>query len=412
MRVLHVTGALAPRLGGPSKAAVEMCEALAARGADVTLFSTDLDEQGRWSPFGHPALLDVPTDRSVHAAGVERRHFRTRWPSRFAFSPAMARALRERAGAFDVVHVHSLYLFTTLAACHHAGRRRVPYVVRPHGTLDPYLRRRHPLRKALMDGLLQRRQLDRAAAVHYTSEDERELARPFGIRAPGVVVPLGVDPSEFADMPARGTFRARHPELRGRRLVVFLGRLTPKKGLDTLVTAFARVAAKAPDAQLVLAGPDDHGYARTVRRLIEDAGIGDRVTETGMLTGRDKLALLADTDVWVLPSYTENFGMAAVEAMAGGAPVVISDRVNIHREIAAGGAGLVVGCNAAEVAGAVTRVLRDDGLRRRLAAAGPPLVRAKFTWERAAAGLLALYADVAAASSRRPSAAAAPGDAP
>src|SRR2546423_4435740 len=121
MRVLHVTGALAPRLGGPTRAAIEMCEALAARGVEVTLFSTDLDEQGSWSPLRPPVLLDVPTDRSLQVRGVERRHFRARWPSRVAFCPDMVRALRRRAGAFDVVHVHSLYLLTTLAPCHYAG---------------------------------------------------------------------------------------------------------------------------------------------------------------------------------------------------------------------------------------------------------------------------------------------------
>jgi glycosyltransferase involved in cell wall biosynthesis len=389
-----VTGSLALSLGGPSRAAIGMCEALARQGAQVALFSTDLDEQGRWSPLARPARLDVPTDRSLQVAGVERRHFRTRWPSRFAFSPEMERALRDRAAGFDVVHVHSLYLFTTLAACSAARRARVPYVVRPHGTLDPYLRRRHPLRKAAYDRLVQRRLLDLAAAVHYTSEDERTLARPFGIRAPAVVVPLGVDPGEFARMPARGAFRARHPELAGRRLVVFLGRLTAKKGLDTLVPAFARVAAVTPDAHLVLAGPEDGGYGRTVRRLVEAAGLEARTTLTGMLHGRERLELLADTDVWVLPSHTENFAIAAVEAMACGAPVVLSDQVNIHRDVERGGAGLVVPCVAGAVAGAIVRVLGDDALRRRLAAAGPELVRRRFTWERTAEGLLSLYADV------------------
>jgi glycosyltransferase involved in cell wall biosynthesis len=396
MRVLHVTGALAPRLGGPSRAAIEMSEALAARGVEVTLFSTDLDEQGSWSPLRPPELLDVPTDRSLHVRGVERRHFRARWPSRVAFCPGMARALRERVAAFDVVHVHSLYLCTTLAACHYAGRRRVPYVVRPHGTLDPYLRRRHALRKAVWDGLLQRRHLDRAAAVQYTSDDERELARPFGIRAPAVVVPLGVNLAEFAALPAPGAFRALHPHLRGRRLVVFLGRVTPKKGLDLLVAAFARVAAEVPDAHLVIAGPADGDHGRTVGRMVDALGLRGRTTATGMVAGREKLALLADADVWALPSYTENFAIAAVEALACGLPVVISDRVNIHRDVSAAGAGLVTPCDPAAVAAAIVRVLRDTGLQQRLRAAGPALVRRSFTWDVAAGRLLSLYAELTA----------------
>jgi glycosyltransferase involved in cell wall biosynthesis len=391
LRALHVTGALGARLGGPSKAAQEMCAAIAARGIRVTLFSTDLDEQGRWSPLAAPDRLEVPTGRPLLADGVERWYFRTRWPSRLAFAPDLRRVLRERIGEFDVVHVHSLYLYTTVVACRAALHAGVPYVVRPHGTLDPYLRRRHRIRKAAADAVVQRRLLDGAAAIHFTSEDERDLVRPLGLRAPGVVVPLGVDLREFERLPTPGSFRLRHPDLAGRRLVVFVGRVTPKKGLDLLVRAFSRVSRDVPDAHLVIAGPDDHGYARTVERMLRSMGLRHRATLPGMLLGQEKLALLADADVWALPSYTENFAIAAVEAMACGVPVVISDRVNIHREVAAAGAGLVTACDAAQVASAIRRVLDDAALRWRLAAAGSRLVRSTFTWDAAASRLIELY---------------------
>jgi glycosyltransferase involved in cell wall biosynthesis len=392
IRVLHVSAALAPNLGGPSKVAVELCEALAARGAAVTLFSTNLGEQGRWRPFTSPALLDVATDRSTWLNNVERRYFDVRWPSRFAFCPDMNRALRERMGEFDVVHVHSLYQFTTAVACHHARRRGVPYLVRPHGTLDPYLRRRHMTRKTVYDRLVQRDHLDCAAAIHCTSEGELGLIRPLGIRAPGVVVPLGLNPEEFADPPPRGRFRALHPELHDRRLIVFLGRLTPKKGLDLLVRAFALVARDRDDAHLVIAGPDDHGFERRVRDLLETMDLRDRATITGMLLGAEKRALLGDADVWVLPSYTENFAMAAVEAMACGLPVVLSDRVDIHGEVTRAGAGLVVPCDAGLVAAAISRVLDDAALARGLARAAADLVRTRFTWDAAATQLIRVYA--------------------
>jgi len=323
--------------------------------------------------------------------GVERRYFKVRWPSRFAFSPEMARALRSRTREFDLVHVHSLYLFTTLAACYYAERHGVPYMVRPHGTLDPYLRKRHASRKAFFDLLLQRRQLDRAAAIHFTSQEELELVRPLGIRAPGVVVPLGVNLDEYERLPERGSFRAAHPELGDKRLVVFLGRVTPKKGLDLLVSAFALVAQAMSDAHLVIAGPDDGGYRKTVARWLMEMKLADRSTMTGLLLGDDKLALLADADAWVLPSYTENFAVAAVEAMACGLPVVISDQINIHREVASAGAGLVVRCEASEVADAICRILNDADLRRRLGTAGVRLVRREFTWDSAAARLLDVY---------------------
>jgi glycosyltransferase involved in cell wall biosynthesis len=172
---------------------------------------------------------------------------------------------------------------------------------------------------------------------------------------------------------------------------VFLGRLTQKKGIDLLVQAFARLATEFPDAHLVLAGPEDSGFGRIVQGWVDSAGLRHRTTTTGILLGRQKLELLADTDIWVLPSYTENFAMAAVEALACGLPVVLTDRVNIHAELSGAGAGLVVGCDPGELATAIRRLLTDEGLRRRLMAAGPGLVRGRFTWDRAAERMVEVY---------------------
>jgi glycosyltransferase involved in cell wall biosynthesis len=306
----------------------------------------------------------------------------------------MARELRRRVSEFDIVHVHSLYLFPTLAAAHYARRFRVPYLIRPHGTLDPYLRRRHRFRKFLYSLLIERRNLNRASAIHYTAQEELELARPLGIRAPGVVVPLGVNGKAFEHLPARGEFRRHYPSLNGKLLVVFLGRLTPKKGLDLLIDAFPLVLRQFRDAHLVIAGPDDEGFGPRVRQWIGKAGVENATTLVGMVEGDRKLALLADTDVWVLPSYTENFGIAAVEAMACGLPIVLSDKVNIHREVSEAQAGLITGCDPVQVAAAISQLLGDQSLRQRLGAAARELVAAKFTWDSAATSLVGLYREL------------------
>src|SRR6185436_20783168 len=176
--------------------------------------------------------------------------------------------------------------------------------------------------------------------------------------------PPGVHVERYCDSSVDGSFRAAWPETRGRRIVLFLGRLNFKKGLDLLVRAFGEVARRRPDVHLVLAGPDDDGYGATVRRWLGAEGVLDRVTFTGMLLGRAKLAAFRDADVFVLPSYTENFGMAVVEAMACGRPVVISDHVNIWHEVAAAGAGRVTRCDAGEVAAALLGLLDDPAARR------------------------------------------------
>jgi glycosyltransferase involved in cell wall biosynthesis len=303
----------------------------------------------------------------------------------------MADELRARGPYFDIVHIHSLYQFPSLAASYYARVHRKPYLIAPHGSLDPYLRRHHRFRKGAYGLLVERRDLNNASAIHYTTQDELELAKPVGIRAPGVVAPLGINREEFSALPPRGTFRNLHPELQSGRLVTFLGRLTAKKGLDTLIRAFALVCKAFDDARLIIAGPDDEGHGAQVCTWLKEAGVYDRTLITGMITGDRKLALLADTDVWVLSSYTENFGVAVVEAMACGLPVVISDKVNIHREVTAAKAGLVVPCRAKEVASAIGAILGDPLLRLRLSVAAKRLATVDFTWEAAAAQLSEIY---------------------
>lgn len=345
LRVLHVISSLAPRYGGPPQVCLELCRELARQGARVSIFTTNVDGSG---------VLDVPVDAPVCRDGVEIRYFPVEAPRAWVVSRTLARALHRAIPQHDVVHVHSLYLFPSTVAAHYCRRFGVPYLVRPHGTLDPYLFRRHRARKWVYERLFEWRNLNRAAALHFTTLDEQELVRPLGLRAPGVVVPPGVDSERYRDATVRGAFRAAWPETRGRRLILFLGRLNFKKGLDLLARAFGEIARRRPEAHLVLAGPDD-GYGPTVRRWLDAEGVLGRVTFTGMLLGRDKLAALRDADVFALPSYTENFGMAVVEAMACGIPVVISDRVNIWREVAAAGAGRVTRCDAEEVGTAAPR---------------------------------------------------------
>lgn len=387
LRILHVSGGLGPNLGGPSRAAREMCAAIAARGHLVTLLSTNLNHRGTWSPLRSPRLLDVPTNVRIRENDYDLLYFPVRWPTRFSYAPSMVPALREAVAEADVVHIHSLYLFTSLVAAREARRLGIPYVVRPHGTLDPYLRNHHRWRKAALDLAFQRRDLDLAAAIHYTSQEESDLARPLGLRAPPMVVPHGFDVSELRDLPAPADYGRSHPALTDAELVVFHGRITPKKGLEILLGAFATVAINHPRAMLVIAGPDDEGHGDKVRALIRRLKLEDRVQMPGMLLGREKLALLAAAQVWVLPSHGENFGVAVVEAMACGLPVVISDRIAIHAQVTKAGAGLVVGLDSGEVAQAMARVLDDPALGRRLGKAGARLVREQFGWDAAAAEL-------------------------
>jgi len=378
-----------------------MSEATAAKGHDVSVFSPNRSAHGSWIPGHGSDGIVTPPGRPDIEGGVRIERFAVRWPARFGYSPDMATALRRRVRDFDVAHLHGLYLHPTIAAGRICSAAGIPYLVEPHGALDPWHQRHHRFRKRVYGTLFESSILNRAAGIHYATAEEMELARPVGIRAPGLVVPLGVDIDEYRLLPNRGAFRAGHPGLANGRLILFLGRITPKKGLDLLVRSFAQVREAEPNAHLVIAGPDDEGYGRNVRREVAAHGLEPFVTFTGMVSGVEKLELLADADVWVLPSYAENFGLAALEALACGLPTVISDQVNIHKEVTGAGAGLVTPCDANAVATAILRILHEPDLAARLGERGRALA-ANYSWDRTADRLIASYQRIVAGLSPTP----------
>jgi glycosyltransferase involved in cell wall biosynthesis len=383
MRILHVIANLAPRYGGPPKACQEMARAVARLGHEVEIYTTNQDGPGE---------LAVPLDRPIRQNGVEINYFPIQAPRFWGTSWPLAQALARNLRGYDLCHIHSLYLFHDLAAGYYCRKYGVPYLLRPHGTLDPYIYRRHRLRKAAMETCFERRNIGRAAAVHFTSEDEMHLARPYIGAAPGVVVPLGVDWGEFQKLPEAGRFRARFPKIGQKQIILFLGRINFKKGLDLLVEALARVVRGRQDVHLVIAGPDNDGWGAHVRGWLAAASLSDYATFTGMLLGPEKLAVLRDADVFVLPSYSENFGIAVIEALACGLPVVISDRVNLWREIEAAGAGLVGPCEAVSLARNLERLLDNPNLAIEMGQRGKDLVTRRFQWDNIAPALQDLYA--------------------
>ena len=385
MKILHVIATLAPRDGGPSKACFEMARAVARRGHEVTIFATNMN--------GLDDVLDVPVDEPIERDGVTIRYFPIQFPRFLGNSRPMARALEETIPQMDAVHLHSLYMLHckfTGCACRRAG---VPYLMRPHGTLDPYLYKRHRFRKMLLETWFQNRVTRGAARMHFTTEEEGILAAPYVFGVPGVVVPHGLDTDEYDNLPPRGRFRARHPEIGDRPIVLFFGRLNFKKGLDVLTRAFADVTRKRPDAHLVIAGPD-RGMQEKTQGWIDEYGFGERAIFTGMVTGDDKLELLADSDLFVLPSYTENFGIAVVEAMACGLPVAISDKVNLWHEVADADAGWVTPAEAGPFAGAILEALADADGARAKGARGRALVGERFQWPQIGRALEDAYASI------------------
>jgi glycosyltransferase involved in cell wall biosynthesis len=461
LRILHVVPTYLPawRHGGPVAAVHGLCKALAARGHEVTVFTTDVHGSG---------TLDVPRAAEVHLDGVRVWYFPVGFPRRLYRAPEMAAALAHRlplpphggdgggtpgddaghhpgdghrqadrgpgGSGFDIVHLHSVFLWPTAAAARAAERAGVPYLVAPRGMLvRDLLQRRGWLRKWLWIRLVERRTLARAAAVHVTSSLEAaEIAHLGLVTAPLVLVENGVEvPAPggvhggLAGTAAVGTASGEAEELSAevraalarRPLVLFLGRVSWKKGLDRLVPAMADV----PGATLAVAGNDEEGHQADLERLAVTAGVADRVLFLGPVHGAAKTALLHGADLLVLPSYSENFGNVVLEAMTAALPVVVTPEVGLAAVVRESGAGVVAEGDPPRLAAALRSLLSDADRRRAMGERGAAEVARRFGWDTIAGRMEEVYRQILAAAAVRPAgsqpepepaAAPAPGGAP
>lgn len=372
MRVLHVVTCMSPECGGPPTAARGLTAALAQQGVHCEIATTRGPTDG----------LPVP--------GVKVHCFDTEFPAPFwpAYSRGMKRFLDAEAGSFDLIHAYEILSHMTWAAFRASRKNALPFVLQVAGGLGiPALRlkkfRKWIYRRILLDGIL-----NSADALQAISQGEAARIAELGYKAPTFVIPHGVCLDE-ADPSARSGFLAGYPMLEGRRVVLFLGRLHRVKGVDVLARCFATVAGRFPDAVLLVAGPDG-GARGEMRSILGEAGVLDRTVFTGMLTGDRKSAAFQCADLFVLPSYGDGFSNAVLEAMASGVPVVISDQCNFP-EVTEHGAGFVVPLDDASMCEAIGKLLSDPRLGARMGCNGRRLVQERYTWQAAAASMVACY---------------------
>ena len=380
MRCLHVISSLNPSGGGPAEGVLGLTAASLRLGHEVEIATLDAPatEWGRHLPC------------AIHHLGPPHL-------GNYYYSPRLLPWLRRAAPRYDAVVVHGLWQYHS-----HAVRRALrgtgtPFFVFSHGMLDPWFKRTYPLKhlkKALYWLLGEYRVLRDARAVLFTCEQERLLAqhsfRPY--RVTEAVTSFGSPAPSGDPLRQRNAFIQAWPELAGRRILLFLGRIHPKKGCDLLIEAFARASATHPDLHLVMAGPDATGWRTELQRKATALGV-ERLTWTGMLEGELKWGALRAAEAFVLPSHQENFGIAVTEALSCGVPVLISREVNIWREIDAVHAGLVGADTLAGTTDLLQRWLQLDQLaRQRMARNGLQLFNRCFQIEAAAQTLMQVLA--------------------
>jgi glycosyltransferase involved in cell wall biosynthesis len=366
MKILHVIGTLSPQDGGPPEMARQLARCYMESGDTVEIVSQD--------PPDAPYLRDVPC--TVHALGQ-------RWMGKFSFSPRLWHWLHQNVGRFDCVVRQGIWSFPEIAirsACHKAD---VPYGVFAHGALDPWFNQNYPLKylKKLLYWPIQHGVLHDAQAVFFTCEREAELAATSfaSHNWNSFVFPYGIRPPQDNAQHSVEAFYQTQPALRNRRFLLLLARIHEKKGCDLLLRAFARIAAQAPNLDLVIAGPDKHGLQAGLKRMARDLNIAARVHWPGAIAHELKWGALRAAEAFILPSHQENFGIAIVESLAVGRPVLITDKVNIWREIMDGEAGLV----EADTQEGIERLLRrwlalSPAERGAMSARAYPLYNSRF----------------------------------
>ncbi|MBC8107688.1 MAG: glycosyltransferase [Anaerolineae bacterium] len=365
MHILHVNSGVDPRQGGPTTAMLAMIHAQIDAGLKITVAST----------FGHDFESAAAEQMKRIGADV---HLIGPSTNLLAWHRDIKPTLRRLIAECDVVHIHGVWEEIQHQAARIAHAQGKPYIFTPHGMLDPWSLSQSRLKKQIYLALRLNRDLDQAAAIHFTDETERDLVATLSIKAPAIVERLIIDLSDFQPLPPRGLFRAKFAQQLGdRRFVLFMSRIHHKKGLDLLVPAFAKSASQH-DAMLVIAGPDIDEYQSRVQELARDSGIADRVLFPGMIYGKDRAAAMVDAELFALTSYQENFGVVVIEALAAGTPVIISDQVAIHRQITRANVGAVVPTNIDHVTETLTRWLTDRNLHDSTSSRAREFVRDNF----------------------------------
>lgn len=390
MKILIVIPALGSVYGGTSKIAIELAQALGKHNLDVDMVTTDANGSTR---------LNMPLHTWVKEKYYRVQYFPYGGWNDYKMSWSLTRWLLQNINHYDVVHTIAVFSIPTLIAHWICQLYGIPYVMNPQGMLEPWALSYKAWKKRIYYRVIEKPVLQRASAIQILSSAEAENIKLLNLKAPQIIIPNGIHRQDFEKLPNPELFYQQFPTTRHKTLILFLGRIDPKKGLDLLAEAFGKIHPQFPHTHLIIAGPDNIGFLPTAKDYFAHAGCLDAVTFTGMLTGSLKYAALAAASIYVAPSYSEGFSMSVLEGMASGLPCVITTGCNFP-EAAAANVAHVVDLNAnaiapdtcaTQIASSLTHCLTHPQEAKAMGNRARQFILENYTWDKIAANLIEVY---------------------
>jgi glycosyltransferase involved in cell wall biosynthesis len=384
MRILVVIPAIGSVYGGPSKSVIELAKSLVKQGINVDLVTTTANGD---------AELDVPKLTWIEKAGVQIRYFPYFSWGDYKFSFSLAQWLHKNVNKYDVVHTNALFSLPNLPVYWACQQRKVPYLITLHGMLEPWALSYKAHKKKLFYDFLEKPAINKASGIQVLATPEQNSVKTLNLKPPLFLIPNGIFAQDFELLPPASLFLEKFPETKNRKLILFLGRIDPKKGLDLLSSAFAKIHQQFPDTHLAIAGPDNVGYLPTVKNYFQDLGCLDTVTFTGMLTGEMKYSALSAASIYVAPSYSEGFSMSILEGMASGLPCIFTTACNFP-EANEAQVAKVVGVNQEEITEALLWCLSNKEEANEMGQRARQFILENYTWNKIAIKLIEVYGSI------------------
>src|SRR3989344_7823232 len=396
MKILHIVSSYWPafKMGGPIKSVHELNKWLVKKGVEVTVYTTNAGLKDE----------NIVLKKEIDLNEVKVLYFPCYGYVHWTFSPALFWTIKKNIKNFDLIHITGVWNFPVLVAAFLARFYKKPYIISPRGSLmkEPLEKKSSLIKKNYLL-LIAKRDLKYASALHFTVEVEKEEYLKAGLPLKkAIVIPNGLDiedyeiRNQYENTKLRKDFRKKFNINKDKKIILYIGRLHPIKGFDTLIPAFAEVVKKESKAVLVLAGPDEKNYKKEMEFKIKNykLKIGEEVIFTDMLLGDDKIAAYKESDVFILPSYSENFGMAVVEAMATELPVIMTKGVGISKEVEKAGAGIVIEKDKKQLTEAILKILENPQLGKKMGENGRKLVETEFSSEKVAEKWIEEYSNL------------------